>query len=55
MIRIRRETQMIRRMNGKMQLPGLGLRRNKVPETWDMRGSQDSGWVILAKMSNSGM
>jgi hypothetical protein len=45
-----------RRMNGNMPLPGVwvGADLQKVPETWDEGGSQDSIWVILATISNSG-
>jgi hypothetical protein len=38
-------------MHGNMQLPGVGGGGN---ETWDVRGIQDSMWVTLAKMPNSG-
>ena len=53
--RKRREAQRARRMNGSMQplvLEGRGTLL-KVPETGEVRDSQDSLGVVLVKMTNS--
>jgi hypothetical protein len=52
----RRESQRARRLNGNMPLQDMGSRGYLyiVPETWDVRGSQDSMWATLDVMTNSG-
>jgi hypothetical protein len=53
----RREAQSARRVNGSMQLQGLGGRQEEpleIPEAWDERGFQDSVGIILVKMTNNG-
>lgn len=56
--RERREAQRVRRMNGNIQLPWVGMVSGKnlqnVPETWDVKGIQESMWVTLAKIPNKG-
>ena len=39
-----------------MKLLEVWRRENlkKIPETWDGEGSQDTMWVTIAKMPNSG-
>ena len=51
-----KEAQRAKKMNGNMQQYGVRGCRNlqKVPETWDVRGSQDSMGVTLTEMPNSG-
>ena len=52
---VRREAHRARRMNGNMWLLESGNGRNlqKIPETQNGGGSQDSLWVTLAEMPNS--
>lgn len=50
--RDRRKTQGARKMNGSLQLLGVGGRGN--PETWLKEGSQESMRVTLTNMPNSG-
>lgn len=53
----KKEAQRASRVNGNMQLPGIGVGRGenlqKIPEAWDVKGSQDAMQQTLVEMLNS--